>query len=128
LNCDKTTAGSWQCLKENSQKNDLAQRATARILWTALVSYLAWDIDTLENVQRWATNLSLRIVWPNYLTTQELVLYSLYCQWQWGDIIETYKLLHGYYDVNWSRYFTLSSVDHTRGHQMKLFKTHHVLF
>jgi len=41
---------------------------------------------------------------------------------------KTYKLLHGYYDIDWSRYFMLSSVYHTREHHMKPFKTHHVLF
>ena len=53
---------------------------------------------------------------------RELGLYSLYCRRQRGDLIEVYKLLHGYYDADWSRYFTLSSVHSTRGHCMKLFK------
>ena len=34
----------------------------------------------------------------------------------------SYEVLHGYYDIVWSRYFTLSSVHSTRGHCMKLFK------
>ena len=36
-----------------------------------------------------------------------------------GDLIKVYKLLHGYYNVDWPR---LSSVHSTRGHHMKLFK------
>ena len=91
--------------------------------------YLAQDIDTLENVQRWATKLVNELVkLPYESRLRKLGLYSLYCQRQRGDLIEVYKLLHGYYDVDWSRYFTLSSVHHTRGHHLKLFKNHHVYF
>ena len=85
--------------------------------------YLAQDIDTLENVQRWATKLVNELVkLPYESRLRKFGLYSLYCRRQRGDLIEVYKLLHGYYDVNWSRFFTLSSVYHTRGHHLKLFK------
>ena len=85
--------------------------------------YLAQDIDTLENVQRRATKLVNELVkLPYESRLRKLGLYSLYYRRQRGDLIEVYKFLHGYYDVDWSRYFTLSSVHHTRGHHLKLFK------
>ena len=49
-------------------------------------------------------------------------LYSLYCRRQRGDLIETYKILNGYYDINPTSFFTLSNTDTTRGHHRKLFK------
>jgi len=39
-----------------------------------------------------------------------------------GDLIEMYKLLKGYYDVDWPKFFTFSPVHQTRGHQLKLCK------
>ena len=54
---------------------------------------------------------------------KELRIYSLYCGRQ-QDLIETYKLLKGYYDLDWTGFFTLSPVQNTRGHHMKLYKKH----
>ena len=51
-------------------------------------------------------------------TALELGIYSLYCRRQRDDLIETYKLLKGYYDIDWFKLFTLSSISHTRGHQV----------
>jgi len=51
-----------------------------------------------------------------------LYLSSSYCRRRRGDLIETYKLLKGYYDVDWSKFFTFSPVHQTRGHQLKLYK------
>ena len=53
---------------------------------------------------------------------ERLGLYSLYCRRQRGDLIETYKILNGYYDINPTSFFTLSNTDTTRGHYRKLFK------
>ena len=53
---------------------------------------------------------------------RELGIYSLYCRRQRGDMIETYKLLKGYYDISWSNLFTLNPTSHTRGHHLKLYK------
>ena len=33
-------------------------------------------------------------------------MYSLYCQRERGDLIEMYKILKGYYDIEWSQLFT----------------------
>ena len=55
---------------------------------------------------------------------KKLGIYSLYCRRQRGDLIETYKLLKGYYDLDWTGFFTLSPVQNTRGHHTKLYKKH----
>lgn len=84
--------------------------------------YLAHDIDKLESAQRRATKLVIELTkLPYESRLRKLRLYSPYCRRQRGDVIEVYKLLHGYYDVDWSRYFTLSCVHSTRGHHMKFF-------
>ena len=89
-------------------------------LWSP---YLSRDIDKLENVPRRATKLVTELAnLPYESRLRELGLYSLYSRQQRGDLIEVYKVLHGYYDIDWSRYFTLNSVHSTRGHCMKLFK------
>ena len=85
--------------------------------------YLAKDIDLLEKVQRRATKLLPSLFDLPYETRLErLGLYSLYCRRQRGDLIETYKILNDYYDINPTSFFTLSNTDTTRGHHCKLFK------
>ena len=85
--------------------------------------YLAKDIDTLERVQRWATKLVAALANQPYESgLKELGIYSLYCRRQRGDLIETYKLLKRYYDIDWSKLFTLGPISHTRGHHLKLYK------
>ena len=49
-------------------------------------------------------------------------MYSLFCRRQLGDLIEVGLFLNGYYNVD-ATFFTLS-VTSTRGHHMKLFKSH----
>ena len=87
--------------------------------------YLAKDIDTLERVQRWATKLVAALANQPYESRlKELGIYSLYiyCRRQHGNLIETYKLLKGYCDIDWLKLFTLSPIFHTRGHHLKLYK------
>jgi len=86
--------------------------------------YLAKDMDILEKVQVRATKLVKGLErLPYYDTTrlQKLGLYSLHCRRVRGDLIETYKIFKGYYDIEWSQLFTLN-VSSTRGHCLKLFK------
>ena len=88
-------------------------------LWSP---YLLKDIDMLEKVQMRATKLIKGFNGLPYSTRlQKLELYSLYCRRERGDLIETYKILKGYYDIEWSKLFTLNT-SNTRGHSLKLFK------
>ena len=43
-------------------------------------------------------------------------------------MIETYKILHRYYDIEPSTFFTLNIQSSTRGHSLKLFKESPRLF
>ena len=66
-------------------------------LWSP---YYVRDIDNLERVQRRATKLVnefTKLSYENRL--KKLGIYSLYCRRQHGDLIETYKILNGYYNV-----------------------------
>ena len=81
--------------------------------------YLAKDIDLLERVQIWGlANLS----YMYEFRLKSLGLYSLHCHHQWEDLIETFKILKGCYNVNCEKLFTRSIIHYTRGHNLKLFK------
>ena len=43
---------------------------------------------------------------------------------QHGNLIEAFKILNGYYNINPLQFFTPSDVTSTRGNCMKLFKPH----
>ena len=77
----------------------------------------------LEKVQHRATKLLPQLANLPYQqrTYPRLKMYSLYCKRQRGDLIETFKILKWYLDVDHSN-FTLSPIDFTRGHDYKLFK------
>ena len=61
--------------------------------------------------------------WQRILISWNLLgIYSLYRRRQRGDMIETYKLLRGFYDIDWSNLFTFNPASHTRGHHLKLYK------
>ena len=82
--------------------------------------YLAKDIDVLEKVQRHATKLLHGLSYEDRL--ERLDLYSLFCRRQRGDLIEVFKILNNYYDIEPSTFFTINNSSITRGHQFKLFK------
>ena len=85
--------------------------------------YYAKDIDLLEKVQHRATKLLPQLAnLPYQQRIQNLNMYSLYCRRQRGDLIETFKILKQYLDVNPINFFTLSPIHFTRGHDYKLFK------
>jgi len=80
--------------------------------------YLAKDIDTLERVQRRATKLVPALTNPPYETRLENLEFILCTvvvvrRRQRGDMIETYKLLRGFYDIDWSNLFAFNPVSHT---------------
>ena len=61
--------------------------------------YLAQDINLLERVQIHATKLVRGFANLSYESRlKSLGLYSLYYRRQWMDLIETFKILKGYYN------------------------------
>jgi len=88
--------------------------------------HLRKDIDQLERVQHRATRLinefqnvsyEERLVKLNWTTLETRRLK--------GDLIETFKILSGFSDVNRDDFFDLSS-NHLRGLSLKLFKNRFV--
>ena len=85
--------------------------------------YYAKDIDLLEKVQHQATKLIPQLAnLPYKERLQILNLYSLYCRRQQGDLIETFKFLKQYFHIDSTKFFTLSPINFTRGHDYKLYK------
>jgi len=85
--------------------------------------YFAKDIDLLEKVQRRATKLIRgfsKLAYGQRL--RSLGLFTLFRRRQRGDLIETFKILKGYYDINPTTFFSPATATQTRGHHMKLFK------
>ena len=85
------------------------------------------DINTLERVQRRATKLvpSLKDL-PYDERLKRLQLPSLEDRRRRGDMIETFKILRGYDQVEIEKFFTLRAEvaerEVTRGHQLTIFK------
>ena len=80
------------------------------------------DIKLIEGVQRRATILSRDLRNEPYnirLTT--LGLPTLQFRRERADMLQVFKILNGYEDIDSSRLFTLSSTG-LRGHSLKLFK------
>ena len=90
--------------------------------------FLAKGINLLEKVQRHATKCLHSL---SNLSYEErlgrLDLYSLFCRRQRGDLIEVFKILNRYYDIEPTVFFTINNSSTTRGHQFKLFKEHSAL-
>lgn len=88
--------------------------------------YLRKDIDTLEKVQRRATKLvpALRDL-PYEERLETLGLTTLENRRVRGDMLETYKILNGYENVDYTQFFQLAPKHGnitTRGHSLKLQK------
>ena len=88
--------------------------------------FLAKDIDLLEKVQRRATKCLHSL---SNLSYEEwlgrLDLYSLFCRRQRGDLIEVFKILNRYYDIEPTVFFTINNSSTTSGHQFKLLIRQH---
>jgi len=85
--------------------------------------YLAKDIDALEWVQHCATKLVKSLfTLPYEDRLVSLQLQSLYCCRQHGDLIETFKILNDFTNVQIGTTFTLSTIQLTRDHPFKLSK------
>ena len=68
--------------------------------------YMVKDIEILEKVQHWATRMVpglKRLPYEDRL--RRLDIYSLTARILRGDLIETYKLLHGYTNVDYRIFF-----------------------
>ena len=81
------------------------------------------DIRRLERVQRRATKMIPSLNDQSYqhrLTSLDLP--SLTYRNTRGDLIFLYKLINGYFNLDFSTFFTLSPNIHTRGNSLKLYK------
>ena len=77
----------------------------------------------LEKVQRRATKLIYNIRnWSYEKRLKYLDMYSLDRRRKRGDLIEAFKILNGFEDVEQDLFFQRSQTNHLRGHRMKLFK------
>ena len=83
------------------------------------------DIILLEKVQQRATRLVPEIRELDYQSRLvSLGLMSLFERRRRGDLIEVFKIMHGFYDLDRSQFFTLKSEDHeqqTYGHSYCIF-------
>ena len=69
------------------------------------------DIDALENVQKRAVKAVSGLTGSYEQKLKELKMYSLKDRRTRGDMVETYQILHHLEDIEWSKFFSLSS-DH----------------
>lgn len=80
------------------------------------------DVDLLENIQRKATRLTLGVNRPAYEERlRHCSLTQVYDRKLRGDLIITYRAIHGLFGVDLSHLFPLN-INHLRGHNLKLRK------
>ena len=86
------------------------------------------DKAVLERVQHWCTRLFPELRVMTYEAWQKaLKLWSLEERHNRADLIEVYKLMHGFTDIPVaavSTYFQIATDSCTRGHTKKLVKSH----
>jgi ribonuclease P/MRP protein subunit RPP40 len=87
--------------------------------------YLVKDIDTLERVQKAATNLVPSLKKFNYQERLNILgLTTLQLRRTRGDMIETYKLITKKEKIDFNQFFKLATNDHyLGGHSKKIEKT-----
>ena len=85
--------------------------------------YYRKDIELIEKVQRRATRMidSLK-KYSYHERLQRLQLTTLESRRVRGDLIEVYKIMNGFEDIDYRDYFNISSTG-LRGHEMKLYKS-----
>ena len=77
----------------------------------------------MEKIQRQATKMVPTLRHLQYEDRlKKLGIYSLAARRLRGDLIETFKLLHGHANIDYEIFFKLNNTTETRGHNWKLFK------
>ena len=77
----------------------------------------------MEKIPRQATKMVPTLRHLQYEDRQKkLGIYSLAARRLRGDLIETFKLLHGYTNINYEIFFKLNNTTETRGHNWKLLR------
>ena len=92
-------------------------------------TYFTKDIDVLEKVQKSAAKLIKhfgKMFYDQRLKSSGL--FTLFQHHQHGDLLEIFKIVKSYYDINPTTFFTPATATYTRGHGMRLFKSHSRLF
>ena len=85
--------------------------------------HYALDQCKLEGVQWRATKLVPFLRDESYIDRlTSLNLPSLLYRFRNGDLIFLFKLLNGYFELDYTNFFTISHNMHTRGHSFKLLK------
>ena len=85
--------------------------------------YLRKDIDMIERVQRRATRLIEGFSDMSYEDRLEQTgLISLEKRRVRGDLILLFKVMKGFIQIDYKKFFELSKVNKTRGHSLKLVK------
>jgi ribonuclease P/MRP protein subunit RPP40 len=94
----------------------------ANVVWSP---YRQKYIEGIEKVQKRATKLIVNNPGISYIDRlKKLNLPTLVYRRHRGDMIETFKIMHGLYNVDSTLHFILSHNVLTRGHRFKLFHMH----
>ena len=90
----------------------------ANVIWRP---HLRKDINNLEKVQRRATKCVPQLSNFDYVDRLKILkLPTLEYRRLRGDMIQTYKLLHGLDDIDFKEFMVLNNNNRTRGHSLKL--------
>jgi hypothetical protein len=85
--------------------------------------FLRKNIDSLERVQKRATKMVSECRGKNYESRlRSLNLISIEKRQTRGDLIQVFKLIKGFDNVDYSNFFQLTSNSRTRGHKFKICK------
>jgi len=84
--------------------------------------HLRKDVNLIERVQRRATRMILPLRHLPYEQRLAILrLTTLETRRLRGDLIEVFKMVKGFVDIDYTQYFTLANSS-LRGHSLKLFK------
>ena len=87
-----------------------------------------FDQRKLEGVQLCVTKLVLSLRDESYINRLTILnILSLLYRFRRGDLIFLFKLLNGYFELDYSNFFTFSHNTHTRGHLLSHLPIIHVV-